>query len=395
VKFVSHGIGELVLEELGRASESSLAVAFFNPNAGMLAALAGLPKLKLIISKEFVVNNPYKLEKLKLNLLRSIPPDDRDGKFHAKVLIIKRRNGSYWILLGSANLTHPGMSSNREACVVMESDNPADEQSVRAIRVWFDSLFQRARRPDLDQAKLIFDAQSHYRRELRPGRTAKQDAEVVLNVGRSPYTDPFLITTLLSVKVPLFPQLKIELSQQFSYDLVHEVLAGGVDLAIATEPPESKRLTTVKFTEAPFYIAMPEDDELAYEDSVCLDVLTGRPWVIFERRMHPPVYDAVMRLAEERKVAPAKLHHIVVPEDAYSFIADDRAVAFVVKAGAIRIAREGITVRPLAEEALMLKTYLASRADEKSKVVSELVRAFMRKLSTFTQVTPFPVRNSA
>lgn len=235
----------------------------------------------------------------------------------------------------------------------------------------------------------------HIERAVLCGRTAKQDAEVVLNVGRSPYTDPFLITTLLSVKLPLFPKLKIELSQQFSYDLAREVLAGGVDLAIVTEPPESKRLTTLKVTEAPFYIAMPEEDELAFEDSVTLDMLAGRPWVIFERRMHPPVYDAVMRLAEERKVVPTKLHHVVVPEDAYSFIADDGAVAFVVKSGAIRIARDGITVRPLAEDALMLKTYLASRADEKSKVASELVRAFMRKLSTFSRVPTLPFRNSA
>jgi hypothetical protein len=70
---------------------------------------------------------------------------------------------------------------------------------------------------------------------------------------------------------------------------------------------------------------MPEEDELAFEDSVTLDMLAGRPGVIFERRMHPPVYDAVMRLAEERKIAPARLHHIVAPEDAYSFIADELA----------------------------------------------------------------------
>jgi len=97
----------------------------------------------------------------------------------------------------------------------------------------------------------------------------------------------------------------------------------------------------------------------------------------------------VMRLAEQRRIAPAKLHRIVVPEDAYSLIADDGTVAFVVKSGALRVARDGITVRPLAEDALMLKTYLASRADDSSKVVSELVRAFMRKLSTFTRGTSF------
>jgi DNA-binding transcriptional LysR family regulator len=251
---------------------------------------------------------------------------------------------------------------------------------------------REAGRKFVEEARL---ALMHVQRAVESGRTANEDTEAVLNVGRSPYTDPFLITTLLSVKLPLYPQLKIELSQQFSCDLIREVLAGGLDLAIATEPPESKRLTKVKVAESPFYIAMPEEDELAHEVSVTLDMLAGRPWVIFERRMHPPVYDAVMRLAEERKVAPAKLHHVVVPEDAYSFIADDGAVAFVVKSGAIRIARDGITVRPLAEDALMLKTYLASRADDNSKVMSELVRAFMRKLSTFTRLTPFPVRASA
>ena len=138
----------------------------------MLHALAALPKLKLIVSEEFAFTNPYKLEKLKLNLLRSVAPDDVHGKLHAKILILKRRNGSYWTLLGSANLTHQGMFSNQEACVVMESGDPADDESAQAIRDWFDSLFQRARRPDLDQAKLIYDAQSRYRRVPRPANEA-------------------------------------------------------------------------------------------------------------------------------------------------------------------------------------------------------------------------------
>jgi DNA-binding transcriptional LysR family regulator len=235
----------------------------------------------------------------------------------------------------------------------------------------------------------------HTERAMQAGRAASQNAEVLLNIGRSPYTDPFLVTTLLSIKLPLFPQMKIELSQQFSCDLIREVLAGGLDLAIATEPPEARRLTMVKIAEAPFYIAMSKQDELASESSVTLDVLAGRPWVIFERTMHPLVYDSVMQLARERKIIPAKVHHIVVPEDAYPLIADAGAIAFVVKSGAIRIAREGITVRPLAEDSLILKTYLASRADEKSKVVSELVRAFMRKLETFTKVRPLPAAAQA
>jgi DNA-binding transcriptional LysR family regulator len=249
-----------------------------------------------------------------------------------------------------------------------------------------------AGRKFVEQARLVI---LHAERAVQSGRVANEGAEATLNVGRSPYTDPFLITTLLSVNLPLYPQLKIELSQQLSCDLTREVLAGSVDLAIVTEPPQSRRLTTLKIAESPFYIAMSDEDELAKRRSVTLDALAGRPWVIFERRMHPPVYDAVMHLAEERKVVPITVQHIVVPEDAYPFVANDRALAFAVKSGAIRIARDGITVRPLTEDALTLRTYLASRADNKSKVMSELVRAFMRKLSTLTRSKPIPLRASA
>jgi hypothetical protein len=172
VRFLSEGIGKVVLEKLGKAIEVRLAVAFFNPGNHMLNVLAEITDLKLIVSEEFTINNPYKLEKLKAAALRSIPPDDDNGKLHAKVLILKLRDGSYWTLLGSANLTHPGMFSNQEACVIIESDNLADETTAREIKAWFDSLFKSARPPDLNQAKLIFDARSQYCLAPRSPRTA-------------------------------------------------------------------------------------------------------------------------------------------------------------------------------------------------------------------------------
>lgn len=85
MRFLSDGIGDLVLEELGNAIEARLAVAFFNPDDQVLGALARLTKLTLIVSEEFTINNPYKLEKLKTARLRSIPPDADNGKLHASV----------------------------------------------------------------------------------------------------------------------------------------------------------------------------------------------------------------------------------------------------------------------------------------------------------------------
>jgi DNA-binding transcriptional LysR family regulator len=233
----------------------------------------------------------------------------------------------------------------------------------------------------------------HSRRCAQAAQAAHQNAEVVVHVGKSPYVDPFYITTLRTIQLPLHRNLRIEEFSQFSCDLAHEVLSGGVDVAIVTEPPESPYLSTVKIGESSFYIAMSQDDELVAQPSVTLDALAGRAWVLFERRLHPPVYDAVMQLAHERKVSPVKMHHVMIPEEAFPLISAGSCVAFVVKSGALRIARDGVTVRPLAEDALRLRTYLASQAENGSKVVSALTRSFMTKLSTFNKVhrNPLPV----
>lgn len=212
-------------------------------------------------------------------------------------------------------------------------------------------------------------------------RAVGENAKTILYVGKSPYTDPALTTTLLSIKLPSHPDLRIELTSQYSYGLTQEVIAGGLDLAIVTEPPKSRILTTLKIAEDPFYIGMSKQDELATRPSLTLDAMAGRSWVIFERRIHPPLYDAIMKLAESRKIAPAKIHHITAPEEAYPFIADGSSLAFFVKAGALVMARNGITVRPLIEKMLLLKTYLASRTDSKLKVVSELERTFMTTIA--------------
>jgi DNA-binding transcriptional LysR family regulator len=117
-----------------------------------------------------------------------------------------------------------------------------------------------AGRAYIEQARL---ALLYGERAFQAAKAAMQSADVLLNIGRSPYTDPFLVSTLLSIELPLFPQLKIELTSRFSCELAHELLIGSLDLAIVTEPPESPLLTTVKIAESHFYIAMSKRDDLA------------------------------------------------------------------------------------------------------------------------------------
>jgi DNA-binding transcriptional LysR family regulator len=253
-------------------------------------------------------------------------------------------------------------------------------------------ILNDAGRAYVQQARL---ALLHGERAVQAARAVMHDADVLLYVGRSPYTDPFLISTLLSIELPLFPRLKIELSSRYSFDLVHDLLAGALDLAIATEPQESPLLTKVQIAESPFYIAMAKRDELAGYPSVTLEMMAGQRWILFERRLHPRLYDSVLHAAEQQNISPSKIQHITVPEEAFPFVADGSEVAFLVKAGALLMARNGVTVRPLAQPDLRLKTYLVSRADNESKLASELVRAFMRKISDVNKYKQLSLRISA
>jgi DNA-binding transcriptional LysR family regulator len=213
-------------------------------------------------------------------------------------------------------------------------------------------------------------------RAVQSARTVMQSMNEIFHVGRTPYADPFLVSTLLSIQLPLFPRLKIELISKSPIDLIDDLLAGVLDLAIAIEPPESPLLTCVQVAELPFYIAMARREELARYPSVSLDQMGGRRWILFERRLHPPLYDAIIQAATQRGISPLSIQHVTAPGEAFPFVADGSAIAFVVKAGALLMARNGVTVRPLNEASLQLKTCLVCRADDDSKISSEFVRAY-------------------
>ena len=229
----------------------------------------------------------------------------------------------------------------------------------------------------------------HGKRATQAARTAGEDVEAVLNIGRSPHVDPFLISTLLSIRLPLHPHLKIELSSRLSSDLVHDVFAGSLDLAMVIDVLESPLLSMLEISRSPFYITMAEHDDLAKRDSLTLDAMDAREWVLFERQVHPQLYDSILRTADSRQIVPTKVHHVMTAEEAFPFITQG-AVAFLTKSGALRLTKTnskrfacGVSIRPLQESTLSLHTYLVSRADNDSKLASELVRAFVGKLSRF------------
>ena len=102
---------------------------------------------------------------------------------------------------------------------------------------------------------------------------------------------------------------------------------------------------------------MPAEDVLAHQQRLTLDDLNEREWVLFERHVHPPLYELILELAKDRNVHPKKIHYYIVAEEALPFITQSNAVAFLGKSGALRLTKSassrsprGIAIRPLQED---------------------------------------------
>jgi HKD family nuclease len=163
MEFLTDGIGNRLLEALGKATQVRIASAFFSPSSETIELLNAVRHLTLVISEEFTVNDPHKLEKLTTATKLSIPPDSDDGKLHAKVFIADMPDGVVWVLIGSANLTEQGLFYNQEACIALDSTKPEDHKAITDARHWFQSLEKSAREIQIAQAKAIWKTRGRQR----------------------------------------------------------------------------------------------------------------------------------------------------------------------------------------------------------------------------------------
>lgn len=223
-------------------------------------------------------------------------------------------------------------------------------------------------------------ALEHEERAMYSAKAVAQNVEASLNIGRSQYTDPVLTDAILAVHLPLYPGLDIQLHSAFAPELVHSVLVGQLDLALITHPDLSPRLSTTKIMEAPLHVLLAEDDPVATQRRLRLRDLSGKRWIMFDRRAHPSLYETLFDHADTCNAEPRGLHHVMSAEEAGQLITRGGGVAFLTRTGALRVAHNGLVARELDEEDLCLDVHLAARADDSSKLVSEFFRAYVKLL---------------
>lgn len=173
--------------------------------------------------------------------------------------------------------------------------------------------------------------------------------------------------------------MKIKLWSNFSNELARQVSTGTLDLAVITGVPSKPQLSVLNIADNPFYIAMSMEDELSAYREVRLEQMHKRNWMLLGKHANAHLYDTIHSVGADSAAYPSDIYHFTSPEEASELVREHHGLAFLPRSAAWRIARDGITMRPLAEPRLRLITSIAVRADTKSRLVKEFVKAAGRE----------------
>jgi DNA-binding transcriptional LysR family regulator len=219
----------------------------------------------------------------------------------------------------------------------------------------------------------------HIDRAVQLGRAALDGSDSILTVGHSPDTDQAWVSAILAIRLPLYPKLRIQLISEFSSELVRSVIAGELNLALVTAPPDNSQITAAAFAETYLYAALPQTHAAAQKELIALQDLARDEWILFARRVHPVIHDAILDAARRDGITPKHVHDIITTQQAVHLVCEHVGVAILTKPTALGFGAEGVVLRPLSGTSLCFQTCLIMRTDDDSQLANEFARSFLRR----------------
>jgi len=219
----------------------------------------------------------------------------------------------------------------------------------------------------------------HIDRAIQFGRAAREGSDSTLTIGHSPDADQGWVSAILAIHLPLYPKLRIQLISEFSSELVRSVIAGEMNMALVTAPLANSRITAVAFAKTPLYVALPKTHAAAQKEQIALQDLARDEWILFARRVHPGVHDAVMDAARCEGIAPKHAHDVITAQQAVHLVSEHVGVAILIKPTAVDFSAEGVVVKPLSDASLCFESCVIMRSDDNSRLTNEVTRCFLRK----------------
>jgi DNA-binding transcriptional LysR family regulator len=219
----------------------------------------------------------------------------------------------------------------------------------------------------------------HIDRAVQLGCAARERSDGILTIGHSSEVDQTWVSAILAIRLPLYPKLRIQLISEFSNELVRSVMAGELNLALVTAPQENSQITIVPFALTPLYAALPEGHAAAQKEHVSLQDLTKDDWILFGRRVHPVVHDAIVDAARREGISPKNAHDIITAQQAIHLVSERVGVAILTAPTCVGSMADGVVIKPLSDTSLCFDTCLIMRTDDDSRLANEFARSFLRR----------------
>ena len=219
----------------------------------------------------------------------------------------------------------------------------------------------------------------HIDRAVQLGRAAHEGSDSILTIGHSPHIEQVWVSGILAIRLPLYPKLRIRLTSQFSSELVRSVMAGELNLALVTAPPEDSQITVVPFAVTPLYVVLPQTHAAAQKEHIVLQDLATDEWILLARKVHPVIHDAIMEAARSEGFSPKHTHDMITDQQAIHLVSEHVGVAILTRPTAVCFCVEGVVVKPLSDTSLCFETCVIMRADNDSRLANEFARSFLRK----------------
>jgi len=142
---------------------------------------------------------------------------------------------------------------------------------------------------------------------------------------------------------------------------------------------------SVPFAQAPLYAALPENHPAVKNETLGLRDLTNDDWILFPKRLHPIVYDAIMAAARRDGIRPKCTHDAVTAEQAIHLVSEQVGVGIVTKPNAFDSRPKNVVLKPFSDKSLRFETCVIMRKGDDSRLTNQFVRTLLRKFKPSPQ----------
>jgi DNA-binding transcriptional LysR family regulator len=166
-------------------------------------------------------------------------------------------------------------------------------------------------------------------------------------------------------------------------------MAGELNLALVTAPPDNSQITAATFAETHLYAALPQTHAAAQKKLIALQDLAKDEWILFARRVHPILHDAILDASRRERIAPKHAHDVITVQQAVHLVSEHVGVAILTKPTIVGLTPEGVVLRPLSDTSLCFETCLIMRTGHNSRLANEFARSFLQR---FQPQIPPPIQ---